>query len=230
MPIDSVLALSGHRNIDLLKLDVEGAEKEIFSVNYENWLPYTKVIMIELHDRFKHGCSKAFFSAVAKYDFSFSIRGENCILVNNAYEDAYRNTVEARREACLRNRLQRYTWYFRDMAVKNRAAYMKDFFGQNGISHVALYGLTEISRGLMPMLKDMGIVIDYAVEEYRIDRETKVISRNAKEFPPTDCMIICDLRVSSVRQKLTDMHVGFRIFDLYEIVGDSSEHDEKNLY
>lgn len=69
--------------IDILKIDIEGAEKELFSMNYELWLPKTKIIMIELHDRMKKGCSKSVFEAICKYDFSMEIRGELLIFINN---------------------------------------------------------------------------------------------------------------------------------------------------
>jgi FkbM family methyltransferase len=71
-------------SIDLLKLDVEGAEKEIFSSNTESWLPKTRVLVIELHDEMKKGASKAVFAALNKYDFSFSPAGENVVFRNLA--------------------------------------------------------------------------------------------------------------------------------------------------
>lgn len=71
-------------SIDLLKLDVEGAEKEIFSSNTESWLPKTKVLVIELHDEMKKGASRAVFAALNQYDFSFSTAGENVIFRNLA--------------------------------------------------------------------------------------------------------------------------------------------------
>jgi FkbM family methyltransferase len=67
--------------IDILKMDVEGAEKEIFEANYEDWLPHTKVILIETHDRFKKGCSAAVIRAISSYDFNISIRGNTLICV-----------------------------------------------------------------------------------------------------------------------------------------------------
>lgn len=69
-------------HIDILKLDVEGAEKEIFSSNYQDWLPKTKVLIIELHDRMREGSSKAVFSAISQYNFSLDIAGENLIFTN----------------------------------------------------------------------------------------------------------------------------------------------------
>jgi FkbM family methyltransferase len=56
--------------IDFLKMNVEGSEKEIFSLNYESWISKTKAMLIELHDGKNAGCSKAVFSTVGKYDFA----------------------------------------------------------------------------------------------------------------------------------------------------------------
>ncbi|HLP12586.1 MAG TPA: FkbM family methyltransferase [Flavobacteriales bacterium] len=81
--IQNILSKYPDMEIDLLKIDIEGAELEIFSNNYETWLPRTNVIMIELHDWFRKGCSKAFFSALVKYDFSVYSRGENLICIRN---------------------------------------------------------------------------------------------------------------------------------------------------
>jgi FkbM family methyltransferase len=72
-------------SIDILKMDIEGSEKEVFSENYEPWLSKTKCIVVELHDRMKKGCSKAVFTALSKYDFSLSIQGENLVFINNRF-------------------------------------------------------------------------------------------------------------------------------------------------
>lgn len=82
--IDTIMQQAGINSIDILKLDIEGAEKELFAFNYANWLPKTKMIILELHDFMKKGASKSVFAAISKYDFSFSMMGENIILTNNA--------------------------------------------------------------------------------------------------------------------------------------------------
>ena len=82
--ISDIMRENNFESIDLLKIDIEGAEKELFESSYENWLPKTRVLVLELHDRMKKGCSKSVFSAVCKYDFSFSHKGENLIFTNNA--------------------------------------------------------------------------------------------------------------------------------------------------
>lgn len=65
--------------IDILKIDIESAEIELFQSNYETWLPITKVIIIELHDWMREGCSKQFFGTLSKYNFSLSHKGENLL-------------------------------------------------------------------------------------------------------------------------------------------------------
>lgn len=70
--------------IDLLKIDIEGSETILFSSDYESWLPYTKVIVIELHDWLTRGSSHSVLEAINKYDFSVLIRGENLIFIRNS--------------------------------------------------------------------------------------------------------------------------------------------------
>ena len=81
--IAKLLADSGFDEIDLLKLDIEGAEREVFDdiAKPDEWLPKVKVMVIELHDRMKIGCSNAFFKAVSRYNFYMDISGENLLFV-----------------------------------------------------------------------------------------------------------------------------------------------------
>ncbi len=72
-------------HIDILKLDIEGSEKEVFNGEVDQWLPKTRVLIIELHDKMKKGCSRAVFQAINQYDFSFNTKGENIIFTNNAF-------------------------------------------------------------------------------------------------------------------------------------------------
>jgi FkbM family methyltransferase len=81
--VDEIMQLMNTTLIDILKIDIEGAEKEIFESNYENWIPNTKIIIVETHDRYRKGTSKAIFNTIGKYDFSLQLSGENLILINN---------------------------------------------------------------------------------------------------------------------------------------------------
>jgi len=66
------------RQIDIFKIDIEGAEKEIFE-NAEPWIDQVGVIMAETHDRFRAGCSRALYLAAQKLDHE-ETRGETVIL------------------------------------------------------------------------------------------------------------------------------------------------------
>lgn len=74
--IPDILAHTGWDRIDLLKLDVEGAEREIFAAGAAAWLPRVGAIAIELHDRFAPGCSAAFYGQVSPRLELQEIRGE----------------------------------------------------------------------------------------------------------------------------------------------------------
>jgi len=58
-------------HVDLLKIDVEGAEKEIFE-HAGDWIEHVGAIFTELHDRLKPGCSEAFNRAVSSFGRVFS--------------------------------------------------------------------------------------------------------------------------------------------------------------
>ncbi len=58
--------------IDILKLDVEGAERRLFSSDScHDWLPKIRVLIVELHDRLLPGCSKTLFRALDRYDYEY---------------------------------------------------------------------------------------------------------------------------------------------------------------
>lgn len=65
--------------IDLLKIDIEGAEKELFSAHHEYWLSRTSVIAIELHDFLDPSISPVFFKAIEPFKFRHYQLGENLI-------------------------------------------------------------------------------------------------------------------------------------------------------
>ncbi len=68
--------------IDLLKVDIEGAELELFRGDV-SFLDKTRFVNIELHDRFRPGCTAAFTAAAR--DFTVSHRGCMAAAVNNRF-------------------------------------------------------------------------------------------------------------------------------------------------
>jgi len=67
------------KEIDILKIDIEGAEENLFEKNAEKWLPFVKVIIIELHDRFLPLSSRPFYKVLSEYKFDTYFKGENII-------------------------------------------------------------------------------------------------------------------------------------------------------
>jgi FkbM family methyltransferase len=67
------------QEIDLIKIDIEGSEIELFSHDYDLWLSKVKSMIIELHDRTRNGCSTSLFNALNKYKFNMDIKGYNLI-------------------------------------------------------------------------------------------------------------------------------------------------------
>jgi FkbM family methyltransferase len=84
--IEEIMKRFGREEIDILKMDIEGSEIEVFSSDYESWLPKIRIIMIELHDRGRKDCAKTFFKTLFQYDFSINQyhRGEIIMCIRNS--------------------------------------------------------------------------------------------------------------------------------------------------
>jgi FkbM family methyltransferase len=68
----------------LIKIDIEGAEKDLFSRNSE-WISKFPILIIELHDWMLpgQGTSRAFLEAIAPLDRDFVYSGENIFSIAN---------------------------------------------------------------------------------------------------------------------------------------------------
>jgi len=65
--------------IDILKIDIEGAEERLFSAD-TGWLDSVRILVVELHDRYGAGCARALYRALAKFDFRQDIRNVNVFI------------------------------------------------------------------------------------------------------------------------------------------------------
>ncbi len=74
--IPTLMHEHGLDHIDLLKVDIEGAEKELFEAADLGWLDKVGSIAIELHDRMKPGCGHAFFKAMSKNPRKYEVYGQ----------------------------------------------------------------------------------------------------------------------------------------------------------
>jgi FkbM family methyltransferase len=77
--IETLLADYPSRSIDILKIDIEGAEAILFASNCESWLDRVRNIAIELHGP---ECETAFFERMSRYEYELSRSGELTICRN----------------------------------------------------------------------------------------------------------------------------------------------------
>lgn len=74
----------GVDRINLLKLDIEGSELELFSSGAEEWLRHVDCLMVELHDRIRPGCSAAFDRLLSSVQHTRQTSGEyECVRLNH---------------------------------------------------------------------------------------------------------------------------------------------------
>ncbi len=85
--IPSLMALAGANPVDLLKIDIERSEIELFGSKAETWLPKVRNICIELHGP---DCSEVFFRALEPFDYDLSTSGELTICRNLTLRSALR--------------------------------------------------------------------------------------------------------------------------------------------
>ena len=81
--IDEILMSKNIETIDVLKIDIEGAEKDLFEKNYENWLPKVKIIMVETHDRMIPKCSYSVMKSLNEYNFILYTTTEDTLIYYN---------------------------------------------------------------------------------------------------------------------------------------------------
>jgi FkbM family methyltransferase len=79
--IEKILEDYNLDRVDILKMDIEGAEKEVFNSS-KNWIQKVDAIIIELHERMKDGCCRAFYNNTTEFTNEWT-RGENIFLTRS---------------------------------------------------------------------------------------------------------------------------------------------------
>jgi FkbM family methyltransferase len=76
--VDIVMREHGLEHIDIMKMDIEGAEREVFS-DASSWLGKVDALIVELHERLKPGCNRSFYQGTRGFDDEW-LDGENVYL------------------------------------------------------------------------------------------------------------------------------------------------------
>lgn len=67
--------LNGGKPFELIKIDIEGAEKEVFAAGGK-WVEMANAIIVECHDRLVDGCERTVMEAVGRHRFLMRRSGE----------------------------------------------------------------------------------------------------------------------------------------------------------
>jgi len=76
--IQGILNKYEMNEVNIVKIDIEGAEERVFSSSTE-WINQSECIIVELHDQLRAGASKAYFKSMAQFNWETYVCGENIV-------------------------------------------------------------------------------------------------------------------------------------------------------
>jgi FkbM family methyltransferase len=94
--LDELLDEHGFDQVDLLKIDIEGAEVEVFA-DTSAWIDRVNVVVAELHERYRTGCLRNFYTGTQGFPVEWS-HGESTIVARRDWVSA-KQTYGAHRRA-----------------------------------------------------------------------------------------------------------------------------------
>lgn len=85
LPFNKILQNFKFDSVDILKVDIEGAEKELFSKECSQWIHKIKCMIIECPDNDNPLTTARIYKNLANSDYHFNtyLNGENLVLVRN---------------------------------------------------------------------------------------------------------------------------------------------------
>lgn len=84
LTVNGIMKAYNLSHIDILKIDIEGAEQEVFEGD-TSWLDKVSVVIIELHDRMRPFSSSSFFKSISEHKFLFKMSGENLVFYKSKF-------------------------------------------------------------------------------------------------------------------------------------------------
>ena len=82
--LETLLAIADIQHVDILKVDIEGAELELFKSRAEHWLDRVDMVIVETHDRFRPGSEAAVRDALKSKFEEAPRNGENLFFLRSA--------------------------------------------------------------------------------------------------------------------------------------------------
>jgi len=81
MTVDTIMKEQGIEHIDIMKIDIEGAEREVFRDPF-SWIGKVDALIVELHEHMKSGCNRTFYIGSNGFDDEW-LQGENVYLTRS---------------------------------------------------------------------------------------------------------------------------------------------------
>jgi FkbM family methyltransferase len=81
--IPEIMKVMDWQELVILKLDIEGAEKRLFTENTADWIDCVRCVIFEVADHEGPGMTQAIFDALGGHRFCSTICGENLILIRD---------------------------------------------------------------------------------------------------------------------------------------------------
>ena len=78
MTVDTIMEKYGLKRIDILKIDIEGAEREVFK-DTSAWIEKIDALVIELHERMRPCCNRSFYNGSNGFDEEWTRGGDVCL-------------------------------------------------------------------------------------------------------------------------------------------------------
>lgn len=83
MTLDKIMTDFNLNRVDILKLDIEGSEKEVFE-NSTAWIDKVGVVIVEFHDQLRAGCARSVYLATKDFDLEWR-NGETVFIARRGY-------------------------------------------------------------------------------------------------------------------------------------------------
>jgi FkbM family methyltransferase len=84
--VETIMRDFGVEKIDILKIDIEGSELEIFQTA-NRWIDKVDSLVVELHEQLRPGCSRVFYNATNDFEHEWMqgelvclTRGDGCLI------------------------------------------------------------------------------------------------------------------------------------------------------
>jgi FkbM family methyltransferase len=81
--IPEIMKIANWNEVDILKIDIEGSEYELFSRNHETWINKVKCLIFEIPDNDRAETTQMIYKAISRRSFNSYICGENLVLISS---------------------------------------------------------------------------------------------------------------------------------------------------